>query len=537
MARGGGRALICRKSAPCATARRGRPAITPREQPRGQRVTDPARLHDATITDSTLAGLLPRFAACRVLVLGDVMLDRYVHGEVRRISPEAPIPVLKAGARRAVPGGAANVAQNVAALGAGARLIGVVGPDDAGGEIARLLSALPAIDLDLVTVADRPTTVKTRFVAGGHQLLRLDEEEAGAIDAAAEDAVLAAFTRALGAADVVVLSDYAKGVLTDRVLAAAIAAARVAGRRVIADPKRGSFAAYRGVDVLTPNEAEAARAAGMTTDDDAGAAQAGEQARAQAAAGAVLVTRSARGLTLVRRDAPPLHVPTRAQAVADVSGAGDTLIAAFAIGLACGADLPHAAMLANVAAGISVGKPGTATVGHAELGAALHRRELLALDEKIAETDTAAAILAGWRREGLRVGFTNGCFDLVHPGHVRLLARARAACDRLVVGLNSDASVRRLKGPDRPVQTEMARATVMASIGAVDLVVLFEEDTPETLIRTLLPDLLFKGADYRMDQVVGGDIVRAHGGEVRLIDLEAGHSTTATIRRIHQRTG
>lgn len=491
----------------------------------------------AAITDGTLAGLLPRFAECRVLVLGDIMLDRYVLGDVRRISPEAPIPVLKAQARRAVLGGAANVAQNVAALGAGAVLVGVVGMDDAATEISRLLAAAPAIAACLVPAPARPTTVKTRFMSGSHQLLRLDEEESGPLDAALETQVLAGFEHALAQADVVVLSDYAKGVLTDRVLAGAVARARAAGRRVIADPKRASFTAYRGVDVLTPNEAEAARAAGLPTDDDAGAVQAGEQALVQAEAGAVLVTRSARGLTLVRRDRPPLHLPTRAQAVADVSGAGDTLIAAFAIGLACGADMPEAAMLANAAAGISVGKPGTATVSHTELGAALHRSELLALDEKIAETDTARALVAGWRAAGLRVGFTNGCFDLVHPGHVRLLARARAACDRLVVGLNSDASVRRLKGPDRPVQNEMARATVMASIGAVDLVVLFEEDTPEDLIRTLLPDLLFKGADYRLDQVVGGDIVRANGGEVRLIDLEAGHSTTATIRRINQRVG
>ncbi len=493
--------------------------------------------HQAAIADAALAGLLGRFAACRVLVVGDVMLDRYVHGDVQRISPEAPIPVLKAQTRRTVLGGAANVAQNVAALGAQALLVGAVGMDDAATEIGRLLAASPAIAACLVPVSGRPTTVKTRFVAGGHQLLRLDEEDGRPIDAAQEAQVLAGFAQALERADVVVLSDYAKGLLTDRVLAGAIAAARAAGKPVIADPKRAGFAAYRGVDVLTPNEAEAARASGIAADDDDGAVRAGEQAQAQAQAGAVLVTRSARGLTLVRRDAPPLHVPTRAQAVADVSGAGDTLVAAFAIGLACGADLPHAAMLANVAAGISVGKPGTATVGHAELGAALHRRELLALDEKIAETETAQAIVAGWRQARLRVGFTNGCFDLVHPGHVRLLARARAACDRLVVGLNSDASVQRLKGPDRPVQNEMARATVMASIGAVDLVVLFEDDTPEALIRALLPDLLFKGADYRLDQVVGGDIVRANGGEVRLIDLEAGHSTTATIRRINQRVG
>jgi D-beta-D-heptose 7-phosphate kinase/D-beta-D-heptose 1-phosphate adenosyltransferase len=484
------------------------------------------------LADGALAGLLPLFAERTVLVLGDVMLDRYVHGEVRRISPEAPIPVLRAQARRAVLGGAANVAQNVAALGARALLVGVVGLDDAGAEIGRALAATPEIAGCLVATPARPTTVKTRFVSGGHQLLRLDEEDTGALDETTEARLIAEFETALARSDVVVLSDYAKGVLTDKVLARTIALARAARKPVIADPKRADFSAYRGVDVLTPNEQEAARAADVSCDDDAGAVRAGERALAQADAGAVLVTRSAKGLTLVRRGAAPLHVPTRAQAVADVSGAGDTLIAAFAIGLACGATMPEAAMLANVAAGISVGKPGTATVSHGELAAGLHRRELLALDDKILEVEEARALRGAWRSAKLRVGFTNGCFDLVHPGHVRLLQKARAACDRLIVGLNSDASVKRLKGPERPLQQEMARATVMAAIGAVDLVVLFEEDTPEELIRALLPDVLLKGADYTIDQVVGADIVRAAGGEVKLIDLEVGHSTTSIVRRM-----
>ena len=477
-------------------------------------MTEPSH-HPAA--DGALAGLLPLFAGCTVLVLGDVMLDRYVMGEVRRISPEAPIPVLRALSRHSVLGGAANVAQNVVALGARALIAGVVGMDDAGAEIGRALNASPEITACLVASPARPTTVKTRFVSGGHQLLRVDEEEVAAIDETTEARLIGEFEAALAQADVVVLSDYAKGVLTDRVLARVIALARAAGKKVIADPKRPDFTAYHGVDVLTPNEQEAARAGGVPCEDDAGA---------------VLVTRSAKGLTLVRRGAPPLHVPTRAQAVADVSGAGDTLIAAFAIGLACGAPMPDAAMLANVAAGISVGKPGTATVSHGELAAGLHRRELLALDDKILEVEEARALREAWRSARLRVGFTNGCFDLVHPGHVRLLGKARAACDRLIVGLNSDASVKRLKGPERPLQQEMARATVMAAIGAVDLVVLFEEDTPEDLIRALLPDLLFKGADYTLDQVVGGDIVRAAGGEVKLIDLEAGHSTTSIVRRM-----
>ena len=485
-----------------------------------------------TVPDSVLAAYLPRFAGRVVLVLGDVMLDRYVLGDVQRISPEAPIPVLRAERRRRVLGGAGNVAQNVASLGARAVLIGLIGADSAGDEVEQILREQPAIAARLVRAPDRPTTVKTRFMSGAHQLLRVDEELALPAVEELERQVLAAFAEAVGTADAVVLSDYAKGLLTDHVLARAIALAGAAGVVVVVDPKRTDLAAYAHAGVLTPNAAELARATGLPVAADDEAAAAGVLAMRQASAGAVLVKRSDKGLTLVRAEQTPVHLPTRAREVADVSGAGDTVSAALAIMLACGAPLPDAAVMANVAAGISVGKPGTAMVGHAELAEALHHRQLLAIDGKIAELEAALARIAEWRRQGQRIGFTNGCFDLIHPGHVRLLASARAACDRLVVGLNSDASVRRLKGPTRPVQTEKSRATVMASMASADLVVLFEEDTPERLIRAILPDLLFKGADYRLDQVVGGEIVQAHGGQVVLIDLEQGHSTSDTIRRI-----
>ena len=488
--------------------------------------TDRAPEHD-------LAHHLSLFAGVTVLVLGDVMLDRYVLGDVRRISPEAPIPVLRAQQRRRVLGGAGNVAANVAALGARTILIGVLGDDAGGAEIAEVLCETPRLVDRSIRVPGRATTVKTRFMSGAHQLLRLDEEVDAPIDAATEAAILAAFQAALAQATIVVLSDYAKGVLTDTVLREAIAMARAAGVPVVIDPKRRDFAAYAGANVLTPNALEVTRATGIPCADDAAAAAAGMAALEQAEADAVLVKRSEKGLTLVRRDRAPLHIPTRAQEVADVSGAGDTLVTGFAVALGAGAPMADAAMLANLAAGIAVGKPGTATVGHAELYEAMHRHELLAIDAKVADLDTALARIAQWRNAGLRVGFTNGCFDLIHPGHVRLLGRARAACDRLVVALNSDESVRRLKGPDRPVQSETARATVMASMASADLVVLFEEDTPERLIAAIQPDLLFKGADYTLDQVVGAAIVLAHGGRVELIPLEEGFSTTNTIRRIN----
>jgi D-beta-D-heptose 7-phosphate kinase/D-beta-D-heptose 1-phosphate adenosyltransferase len=246
----------------------------------------------------------------------------------------------------------------------------------------------------------------------------------------------------------------------------------------------------------------------------------------------VVVTRSANGLTLVRRDEPALHLPTRAREVADVSGAGDTLVAALAVALGAGAALPEAAALANLTAGISVGKPGTATVGREELLGVLHLEDLVATDRKVVERAEAVQRAAAWRAQGLRLGFANGCFDLIHPGHVRLLREARARCDRLIVALNTDASVKRLKGPARPLQNETARATVMASLAPVDLVVLFDEDTPLELVRALRPDVLVKGADYSIDQVVGADLVQSWGGTVLLVELQAGHSTTGTIRRM-----
>ena len=497
-----------------------------------------------TQSDAALAAHLPRTHRRTVLVLGDVMLDRYVMGEVNRISPEAPIPVLHAQSRRSVLGGAGNVAQNVAALGGRALLAGLVGKDDAGEEVQHLLlpPSPPAgappqaprggVAARLVRTSERPTTVKTRFVSGAHQLLRLDEEAVHPAPPELEERVLEVFAHALQDAESVVLSDYAKGLLTDRVLERAIALAREAGIPVVVDPKRTDCTAYAGASVLTPNALELSRATGLPTATDAEVESAGAALLARASCDALLVTRSEKGMSLLRPDEKVLHIPTRAREVADVSGAGDTVIATLALMLASGVPLAEAAALANAAAGVAVAKPGTATVSHDELAAALHERAQESLDEKIVSREAAAGRVAAWKAEGLRVGFTNGCFDLIHPGHAHLLARARAACDRLVVALNSDASVQRLKGPSRPVQNEQARATVMASMAPADLVVIFEEDTPEELIRLLLPDLLFKGADYRREEVVGGDIVEAHGGRVELIPLDAGQSTTATIRRI-----
>jgi D-beta-D-heptose 7-phosphate kinase/D-beta-D-heptose 1-phosphate adenosyltransferase len=484
-----------------------------------------------TIGDTELAQLVRRFAQAHVLILGDVMLDRYISGTASRLSPEAPIPVLRPTTRRATLGGAANVALNIATLGGQASLVGVIGDDPEGSELTNLLGSSGIVP-HLIVAPGRPTTAKTRFMAGTHQLLRLDEESTAEVDAVTADHVLSAFTEAIDAADIVVLSDYAKGVLSDAVLSGALERARAYGRVLIADPKRIDFAAYRGATVLTPNEQEVRQATRIDAAEDAEAVRAGQCALEDTGCQAVVVTRSAKGLTLVRRDAPALHLPTRAREVADVSGAGDTLVAALAVALGAGAALPEAAMLANVTAGISVGKPGTATVSQEELLGVLHLEDLIASDRKIVDRAEATQRAAAWRAQGRRIGFANGCFDLIHPGHIRLLSEARARCDRLIVALNTDASVKRLKGPTRPLQNETARATVMASLAPVDLVVLFDEDTPMQLIKALRPDVLVKGADYSIDQVVGADLVQSWGGTVLLVELQAGHSTTGTIRRM-----
>jgi len=489
-------------------------------------------LRGGEIADGTIAGLIPLLAGRTVLVLGDVMLDRYVSGEVSRISPEAPIPVLRVIAARASLGGAANVAHNVAALGARAILIGVIGTDDAGTEIERLIAtAGDSIDARLFATPHRRTTVKTRFTTRStHQLLRVDDETADPLDDESAAELRRRFARAL--AD----SDYAKGVLCDRLLKRVVNLSHRARLPVIADPKRASFKAYRNVTVLTPNAQEVTRATGVEAEDEDGAERAAWAALDAAACDAVIVTRSENGLTLVRRGMPALHLPARVQEVSDVSGAGDTFVAVLAAALAGDGDLVKATRLANIAAGISVSRPGTAVVSGRDLAEELRRRNFIASDEKIMVTEAALQRIAEWRRHGLRIGLTNGCFDLIHPGHVHLLARARAACDRLVVALNTDLSVKRLKGPERPIQSEAARATVMSSLASVDLVVLFAEDTPLSLIDAIRPDVLVKGADYRPEQVVGADIVRRNGGKVLLVDLLPSQGTTATIARVRERT-
>jgi D-beta-D-heptose 7-phosphate kinase/D-beta-D-heptose 1-phosphate adenosyltransferase len=473
---------------------------------------------------------LAALAHARVLVLGDVALDRHVFGTVARVSPEAPVPVLAIEREAVAPGCAANVAAGIAALGARAMLVGVVGEDDAARTLrATLAAAAPGVALWAIDAADgRPTTVKTRWLAaGGQHLMRSDLEVARPVDRETESCLLAVVRLALPQCDAMTISDYGKGVLTDRVLASVIALARDAGKPVLVDPKRADFAAYRGVDLVKPNRAELAAATGIACDTAHTIAAAATMAIAATGA-AVLVTRGPDGLSLYRSGCDPVHARDRARPVADVAGAGDTVMAVIAAALAAGMAVEHALPLANLAAGIAVGRPGTAVVTAADLAE---------VSSGCRAAPVACSALAAvmqreaWRRAGLRVGLANGCFDLLHPGHLALIAQARAACDRLIVAVNSDASVCRLKGAGRPIQTQEARCAVLAALADVDLVVLFGEDTPLALIDTLRPDLLVKGADYADDEIVGAREVRAWGGEVLRASLAAGQSTTALVRR------
>jgi D-beta-D-heptose 7-phosphate kinase/D-beta-D-heptose 1-phosphate adenosyltransferase len=467
-----------------------------------------------------------------VVVVGDVMIDRYVTGKVERISPEAPVPVLLHSHDRAVAGGAANVAVNIVAMGCDVRLVGAVGSDQNGEDLKEILVQTGVSGAHLVADAGRPTICKTRVVSGRQQFFRIDREVAGRLSEKVEEAIIASARAAMPDADIVVISDYAKGVFSDHVLREVIGAAKSLGKRVLVDPKRRTFEAYRGADLVKPNAGELSAASGMPCATDAEVEAAGLAATRQFD-GAVLVTRAESGMSLIRQGQPVRHFKSSVLEVADVSGAGDTALAALAVSMVEGRAIEDAVTVSNVAAGVAVSKFGTAIVSRAELDAALAR----ASSPKhhpgaLATKSTAAEMAAAWRRMGERVVFTNGCFDLIHTGHIELLTFAAREGDRLIVGLNTDASVKRLKGPTRPIQTEQDRARIIGALRAVDLVVLFDEPTPLSLIDAISPDVLVKGADYTEDQVIGGDVVKSRGGRVALFPLVEGRSSSKIVERM-----
>ena len=469
---------------------------------------------------------MPRFDQAPVLVVGDVMLDRYWHGATSRISPEAPVPVVRVEQHEDRPGGAANVALNLAALGAPAFLVGVTGVDEAADSLSDSLRAV-GVTTRFQRIAGQPTIVKLRVMSRHQQLLRVDFEEAFRTDAVALSADVEAL---LDQVRVLVLSDYGKGALKNH--QQLIQAARQRGIPVLADPKGKDFAIYRGASLITPNLSEFEAIVGRCT-DEADLVAKGLQLMTELELGALLVTRGEHGMTLLRPGHSALHLPARAREVFDVTGAGDTVISTLAVAIAAGEDLPQAVALANLAAGIVVGKLGTAAISAPELRRAVQReqgseRGVLSLEQLLLAIEDA-------RAHGEKIVFTNGCFDILHAGHVTYLEQARAQGDRLIVATNDDASVTRLKGPGRPINSVDRRMAVLAGLGAVDWVVSFAEDTPERLLTEVRPDVLVKGGDYGVEQVVGADIVRAYGGEVRVLGLVENSSTTAIVEKIrHQ---
>jgi D-beta-D-heptose 7-phosphate kinase/D-beta-D-heptose 1-phosphate adenosyltransferase len=479
-----------------------------------------------TAVDAIMRPPLPSFERGRVLIVGDVMLDRYWHGVASRISPEAPVPVVRIGKSEERPGGAANVALNTAALGCRTRLLGVTGDDEAACSLEAQLSSA-GVDCRFQRIAGVPTVTKLRVISRHQQLLRLDfEEHFEAIDAGG---LLAEFEHGLADCDVVVLSDYGKGTLV--AVDGLIAAARRAGKPVLVDPKARDFSRYRGASVVTPNLAEFEAAAGSAFDEESLPESAGALL-ARCGIDALLVTRGEHGMTLLRGTEAPLHLPAETREVFDVTGAGDTVIAVLAAALAAGEGLPGATALANLAAGIVVGKLGTASVSVPELRRSLQRGAGAGRGELT--RDELRRAVADARARGERIVMTNGCFDLLHAGHVACLREAKRLGDRLIVAVNDDASVARLKGNGRPLNPLERRMAVLAGLESVDWVVPFSEDTPEGLIDEIRPDLLVKGGDYRPEQIAGFDRVTRHGGEVAVLDYQDGCSTSAMIDAIRR---
>lgn len=476
------------------------------------------------------------FSQAHILVVGDIMLDRYLWGEVKRISPEGPVPVVRLKESSETLGGAGNVASNLSALGCTTTLIGVRGDDASGQRLARIV-AKRSINGRLLVDAARPTVTKTRVIANSQQLFRLDEEDTALLSDVLQQQLLEHIDACLVHCRAVVLSDYGKGMLQSPGLCQAIIArCRSRSLPIVVDPKGDDWERYRNASCITPNTAEMQQIAGQTAtvvpDDLLPSA---EETAAALNLRHLLLTCGSKGMALVTPGQPSERIHARALEVFDVSGAGDTVVAVLAAGLARGMSTAAAARMANLAAGIVVGKLGTQPVTLAELQLALQiedPRRHSPLPAKMLRLDAAVMQVQAWRSAGERVVFTNGCFDLLHPGHVNLLHQARVLGDRLVVGLNSDVSVKRLKGLGRPILNERDRCAILSALASVDLVLLFDEDTPLELIQTLKPDVLVKGADYRREDVVGGDLVESYGGEVRLVPLVEGYSTTDITRRV-----
>ena len=482
--------------------------------------------HSFGIVD-TLAGARPT-----VLVVGDVMLDRYLWGDCDRISPEAPVQVVDVRSEAVKLGGAGNVVANLGALGAQVRVASVIGEGEAAGTLLDLLRQTGADTSGICTDPIRRVTQKTRLMAANQQVVRLDSETRSDLSAAEKAELLAAVDQQLDGVDAVVISDYGKGVCTDGVISEVTTRARARGVPVLCDPKGTDYAKYRGASAITPNRKEASEATRIAIADEASLLAAGGRLRDDLALDFCLITLSADGMA-VFDDGGMRRIPTVAQEVFDVTGAGDTVIASLAFAIGAGVDAHRACEFANLAAGVVVGKIGSASTTFEELRQhASSARPRRRITDKIVALDELEPIVRDLKARGKRIVFTNGCFDILHAGHIKVLEDTAALGDVLVLGLNSDVSVRRIKGAERPINPEGDRAYLLSALSWVDFVVLFDEDTPENLIRRLVPDVLAKGGDYTVETIVGADIVLAGGGEVITVPLVEGKSTTALIERL-----
>ncbi len=470
---------------------------------------------------------IPEFDQARILVVGDVMLDRYWHGSTNRISPEAPVPVVHVGENEERPGGAGNVALNIAVLGGQVTLMGLVGDDEPGRALNSTLSKA-GVECCFEQLHQFPTITKLRVISRHQQLIRMDFEDG--FPGFDSGNLLLEFEKQLASHDVVVLSDYGKGTLCN--IGEYIQRARAAGKSVLVDPKLKDFAHYKGATLITPNMQEFEAVVGRCENDEM-LVERGQALLEQHDLGALLITRGEKGMTLLQRQAEPRHLPTHAREVFDVTGAGDTVISALAAGLAAGLPLESATQLSNLAAGIVVGKLGTASVTVDELKWALHEHQVV--HRGVVTEEQLVEAMATCKARGERIVFTNGCFDILHAGHVTYLEQASRMGDRLIVAVNVDETVRALKGADRPVNILARRMTVLAALACVDWVVPFSEETPERLICNLVPDYLIKGGDNNPDDIPGARCVREAGGEVLVMSYVDNCSTTGLIAEIRER--
>jgi D-beta-D-heptose 7-phosphate kinase/D-beta-D-heptose 1-phosphate adenosyltransferase len=508
-----------------------------------------------------LRAYIEKMSHANILVVGDIMLDRYFYGGVSRISPEAPVPVLHINKEGRMLGGAGNVLRNLDGLNVNTKLVAVIGDDRDGEIVTNMISALNHVshaEQSLIK-SSRSTTVKSRYVAHGQQLLRADEEDKTPVAADIEDKIIALVQDYAKDCQAVILSDYDKGVLTPRVISAIIQSCNALGVKTLVDPKGNDYSIYKGSYVVTPNRDELSKATyNAPTLEDGDVVSAALSLIENSGIHNVVATRSEDGMTIVQStdggaSERPVHIPTEALEVFDVSGAGDTVIAAIAAGLAAGANLVDAARIANIAGGIVVAKTGTAPVSAEEILERLapHKEQSESLNTGIDHMPTLEASIAQiydwdgaknqieeWQRHGMKVGLTNGCFDLLHPGHVQYLHEARCLCDRLILALNTDVSVQLLKGPTRPIQDEMARASVIGALAAVDMVVFFgaekdgDDNTASAVLAHLQPDLYVKGGDYNIEDIPEAKVARSYGGDAKVLCLVDGHSTTNNINKI-----